>query len=107
MDKDPILRHTESTDDIKIFEGLMLNQRNQMQRLVKEFSDNFTDVPKTQHKVKTSTDVPIQMKPYPIPYALQDQVKHELQQMRDLGIIPKRTVNTQRLLFLSGKMIIP
>lgn len=41
----------------------------------------------TQHTVKTSTDVPIHMKPYPIPYALQDQVKHELQQMRDLGII--------------------
>ena len=41
----------------------------------------------TQHTLKNSTDVPIHMKPYPIPYALQDQVKHELQQMRDLGII--------------------
>ena len=31
-DKVPILRQTESTDDVKIFEGLKLSQRNQTQR---------------------------------------------------------------------------
>ena len=30
-DKVPILQHTESTDDVKIFEGLTLSQRNQFQ----------------------------------------------------------------------------
>lgn len=45
-DKVPILRHTESTDDVKIFEGLTLGQRNQFQRIVEEFTDIFTDVSK-------------------------------------------------------------
>ena len=45
-DKVPIHRHTESTDDVKIFEGLTLSQRNQFQRLVEEFTDIFTDVSK-------------------------------------------------------------
>lgn len=36
--------------------------------------------------LKTSTEVPIQMKSCPSLYALQDKVKRELQQMMDLGM---------------------
>ncbi|XP_062585038.1 uncharacterized protein LOC134246689 [Saccostrea cucullata] len=90
-DKVPALQQTESSADVLYSKDLNTEQRDQIQRLVEEFGDIFTDVPKktplTKHSVKTSTDVPIHMKPYPIPYALQDQVKRELQQMMDLGII--------------------
>ena len=57
----------------------------------------------TQHTAKTSTNVPIQTKPYPIPYALQDQVKHELQQMRDLGIIEETDSPYSATVVLSKK----
>lgn len=52
----PVLQQTKSTHDVKISEGLILNQRNQIQRLVEEFNDIITDVPKrtslTHHTVE-------------------------------------------------------
>lgn len=90
-DRVPTLQQTESATDVQYSTNLTAEQMDQIQRLVEEFGDIFTDVPKRthlmKHSLKTSTEVPIQMKPYPIPYALQDKVKRELQQMMDLGII--------------------
>lgn len=90
-DRVPTLQQTESATDVQYSTNLTAKQMDQIQRLVEEFGDSFTDVPKRthlmKHSLKTSTEVPIQMKPYPIPYALQDKVKRELQQMMDLGII--------------------
>ncbi|XP_065939476.1 uncharacterized protein [Magallana gigas] len=90
-DRVPTLQQTESATDVQYSTNLTAEQMDQIQRLVEEFGDIFTDVPKRthlmKHSFKTSTEVPIQMKPYPIPYALQDKVKRELQQMMDLGII--------------------
>lgn len=46
---------------------------------MEDSSDIFTDVPKrtplTKHEL--STDVPNRMKPNPIPFALQEQVKRK------------------------------
>lgn len=90
-DRVPTLQQTEPATDVQYSTNLTAEQMDQIQRLVEEFGDIFTDVPKRthlmKHSLKTSTEVPIQMKPYPIPYALQDKVKRELQQMMDLGII--------------------
>lgn len=90
-DKVTTLQQTKSSADVQYSKDLTIEQEEQIQRLVEDFSDSFTDVPKrthlTKHSMKSSTDVPIQRKPYPIPYALQNYVRRELQQMIDLGII--------------------
>ncbi|XP_065921959.1 uncharacterized protein [Magallana gigas] len=90
-DRVPTLQQTESATDVQYSTNQTAEQMDQIQRLVEAFGDIFTDVPKRthlmKHSLKTSTEVPIQMKPYPIPYALQNKVKRELQQMMDLGII--------------------
>lgn len=56
-----------------------------------------------KHPVNTSTDVLIQMKPYPILFALQGQVKCELQQMINLGIIEETDIPYSALIVLIKK----
>lgn len=53
--------------------------------------------------MNTSTDVLIQMKPYPILFALQGQVKCELQQMINLGIIEETDIPYSALIVLIKK----
>ncbi|KAL5011956.1 hypothetical protein ScPMuIL_010507 [Solemya velum] len=81
----------ETVDDVTICSDLTREQVGELESLLSEFSDVLSDVPKQTslitHSVKTTTDIPIHRKPYPIPYALQDKVKKELQQMKELGII--------------------
>lgn len=43
------------------------------------FFPKITDV--IQHTVRTVTDDPVHKKPYPIRYALRDQVKTEIEKM--------------------------
>ncbi|XP_062589077.1 uncharacterized protein LOC134250727 [Saccostrea cucullata] len=87
----PILQQTESSDNVEISSELSEEQKRQLKRLVEEFENVFTDVPKKtsyiQHTIKTTTEEPIQKKPYSIPYALQEKVKAEIKQMKEMGII--------------------
>lgn len=53
--------------------------------------------------MNTSTDWPIQMKPYPILFALQGQVKCELQQMINLCIIEETDIPYSALIVLIKK----
>lgn len=87
-DKVATFEQTKSSLDVQYSKDLTIEREEHIQRLVEAFGDIFTDVPKrtplTKHSMKTSTDVPIQRKPYPIPYALKDHVRRALQQMIDL-----------------------
>ena len=50
-----------------------------------EFPDEFTDKPGLtdllEHEIKTTTDTPIRLKPYPLPFAMTDVVSDEIDKM--------------------------
>ena len=87
----PGIEGKETVDDVTISEQLSLEQQQQLKELLGEYTDIFSDVPQVtdiiQHTVKTTTEEPIYKKPYPVPYALRDQVKEEVDKMLKAGII--------------------
>ena len=87
----PGFESKESIDDVKIADELSVEQKQQLHDLLSDYSDIFSDVPQVtniiQHTVKTKTDEPVYRKPYPLPYAIRDQVKEEIDKMLKAGII--------------------
>ena len=64
-----------------------------MKNLVFQYRDVFTDKPGTtnlaEHKIEMVTDDPVRVKPYPIPYSLREELKQDIEQMLDMGVIRK------------------
>ena len=60
----------ETINNVKLGVELSVQQRAQAQRLIKEFSPVFTDVPEEinllKHHVKLTSDEPIRSRPYPV-----------------------------------------
>ena len=69
------------------------DQREELLKLLDEFSDIFTDLPgKTsvaEHRIQLTDDRPIRCKPYPLPHTLRDDVKSEVEEMCRLGVIER------------------
>lgn len=81
--------------DVTYSEDLTEEQLKQAKDLVHEFRDIFTDLPGStdlaEHTIKLTTDEPIRQRPYPLPYAVRETVKEEVQQMLDMGVIEHTT----------------
>ena len=60
-----------------------------VQRFSEIFSDRPGDTDLAEHRIDLTSDVPVRQTPYPVPFALKSSLKEELQQMEDLGVIPK------------------
>lgn len=87
----PVMESKETIKDVCISPDLSKEEVNQLESLLEEYSDIFNDVPKVtdiiEHSVRTVTDEPVHKKPYPVPYALRDQMKSEIDKMLKAGII--------------------
>jgi len=86
----------ESWKDVIINSGLDQEKQSQAENLVSEYQDVFTDVPgKTdlsECTIELIDATPIRLRPYPVPYALQKEMKLEVQKMLNMGIIePSRS----------------
>ena len=98
MDEEQLLdtRRTRKKDiyrDVKISDKLSARQRKDVEGLVFQYRDVFTDKPGTteltEHKIEMVTDEPVRVKPYPIPYNLREELKQDIEQMMDMGVIRK------------------
>ena len=87
----PWLQPTETVEDVQINPELSPEKKEQLRSLVREFSDVLTDLPGitsiTEHEIKLMTDEPVRSKPYPVPHAMKDTMKSEIDSMLKLGII--------------------
>ena len=85
------IEHKEGPDDINFGQNLSVEQHRQVKRLVREFEDRFTPRPGmtdiVQHQVKLTSNTPVHCKPYRLPYATRQELKKDIREMLDLGII--------------------
>ena len=79
-------------DQPTISEQLDSKQRAELQKLLNEFSGVLQNKPgRTTHNIETGSASPIKQVDYRLPYAYQDTVKRELQEMEQDGIIEPST----------------
>ncbi|XP_022248512.1 uncharacterized protein LOC111087153 [Limulus polyphemus] len=80
----------ETYKDINISEHLICKQKKELQYLLCQYADIFTDRPdKTdlvQHSIETITRDPVKVKPYQVPYAMRDLIKQEVEAVLEPGI---------------------
>ena len=79
--------------DVIINTVLSSEQKQQINVLLEQFQDIFTENPGltqlVEHKVQLTSKEPIRTKNYPIPYMMRDVIDEEITKMLDLGIIEK------------------
>ena len=70
--------------------------------LVQRYPDVFTDVPGEtdviQHKIKLTDDTPIRCKPYPLPYAMREELWKDWKVCWRWEWLDRRHRHTRRLL---------
>jgi len=83
----------ETVADVHISDELGVEEREQLQALLLEYQDIFSDRPGVtnivEHRIQLVDDNPIRCKPYPVPHALKSEVIEEVREMERLGIIEK------------------
>ena len=81
----------ETVRDVQVGQELSSEQKQQVDSLLFQFPDVFTDIPGTtelvEHEIAVTSDQPIRSKQYPVPYALKEDIKKEIENMLQLGII--------------------
>ena len=63
--------------------------------LVRRYPDVFTDMPGEtyviQHQIKLADDTPIRCKPYPLLYAMREELRNEVDTMLEMGVVRPAT----------------
>ena len=87
----PSLTPSETLGDVQVSPHLNPDQQDQINALLHEFQDIMTDLPGCtnlgKHDIKLTDKEPIKCRPYPLPHALREEVKNEVQKMINLDIV--------------------
>ena len=77
--------------DVTFGEQLNEDQRKQAEELVGLFEALFTDksgsTDVVEHEIKLTSDEPIRLKPYAIPFNVRESLKSDIKNMLDMGVI--------------------
>ena len=88
-------RQREGVRDVKLGDELPEDQRRVLKDLVRRYPDVFTDMPGEtdviQHQIRLSDDTPIRCKPYPLPYAMREELRSEVDTMLEMGVVRPST----------------
>ena len=88
-------RQREGVCDVKLGDELPEDQRRVLKDLVRRYPDVFTDMPGEtdviQHQIRLTDDTPIRCKPYPLPYAMRDELRNEVDTMLEMGVVRPST----------------
>ena len=89
-------RQREGVGEVKLGDELSEDQQCVLKDLVRRYSDVFTDMPGEtdviQHQIKLTDDTPIRCKPYPLPYAMREELRNEADVMLEMGVV-RQTVD--------------
>ncbi|XP_077987486.1 uncharacterized protein LOC144442090 [Glandiceps talaboti] len=82
---------TESVENVKVSDKLHDIQQRELREVLREYSDVLTDIPGQsklgEHDIKLTTNDPVKSRPYPLPFAMRDTIKHEVESMLHIGVI--------------------
>ena len=85
----------EGVRDVKLGEDLSEDQRPTLKDLTGRYPDVFTDMPREtdliQHRVKLTDDTTIHCKPYPLPYAIREELQNEVDSMLEMRVVRPST----------------
>ena len=88
-------RQREGVRDVKLGDELPEDQRRVLKDLVRRYPDVFTDMPGEtdviQHQIRLTDDTPIRCKPYPLLYAMQEELRSEVDTMLEMGVVRPST----------------
>ena len=80
---------------MKLSDELPEVQRRVLKDLVRRYPYVFTDMPGEtdviQHQIRLSDDTPIRCKPYPLPYAMREELRNEVDTMLEMGVVRPST----------------
>jgi len=81
----------ETFRDVNVNPKLSDERRKEIEELLAEFSDIFTDAPKVtnlgQHSIQLTSSDPVRTRPYSLPFAMREEVKREIDSMLQNNII--------------------
>ena len=83
----------ESIQDVCV--GVKLNgeQRSEVMEVLRRYEEIFTEIPGKasvmEHKIDLTDGRPIRCKPYPLPYAKRGEIREEIKNKMDTGIVRK------------------
>ena len=84
-------RQKETVKDVKLGIELTKIQLEEMMDTLVRYTEVFLDIPgKTEmveHEIDLTDNNPVRSRPYPLPYALRENFKREIEDMLSLGII--------------------
>ena len=85
----------ENVTDVKLGPELSATQFNELKASLDQFAEVFSDMPgKTdviEHEIELIDENPVRSRPYPLSYAVRQNLKEEIDQMLNLGIIRPST----------------
>ena len=88
-------RQREGVCDVKLGDELPEDQRRVLKDLVRRYPDVFTDMlgetDVIQHQIRLTDDAPIRCKPYPLPYAMREELRNEVNTMLEMGVVRPST----------------
>ena len=89
------LSGNETYQDVRYNPLLTDRQKKEAKALVREYKHIFTETPGTthlvEHRIETTTNEPVRVKQYPVPYAVQSNIDEEVSKMLKADIIEPST----------------
>ena len=87
----PSMNQREFVEQVQVNESLEESRKKELSKLLCEYQDVFTDVPKkttaAECKIYLTSDEPIHSPPYKVPQALKESLEQEVETMLQMGII--------------------
>ena len=81
----------ESIQDVCVGAKLNGEERNEVMEVLKRYEEIFTEIPGKasviEHKIDLTDDRPIRCKRYPLPYAKRGEIREQIKNMMDTGIV--------------------
>ena len=106
LEVEPLLGEvTENVSDVNICGSLTESRSTELRVLLQQYEAMFSDKPGhtslVKHSIHLTTDKPVRVKPYPIPYAKVSTIEREVDKMLRLGVIePSESAYSSPLLLV-------